>query len=100
MPKIKVIYLPISEILKYWNTETLESHWLTAIFAFTWELDFSQACGFLRMSMNHKNFDFTQIPDKTNHIISLKGPKTMFLGHFWPFLRDRDFFEKSKLYHA
>ena len=37
------------------------------------------------MLMNHKNFHFTQIPDKTNDIIFLKSPKTMFLGHFWQF---------------
>ena len=54
--------------------------------AITWELDFSQACSFRRMLMNHKNFHFTQIPDKTNDMIFLKSPKTMFLGHFWPFL--------------
>ena len=75
-----------SQILIYqWNTDDLrilKSHWLRAIFAFTWELDFSQACSFLRMLMNHKNFDFTQIPDKTNDAIFLKSPKTMFLGHF------------------
>ena len=38
------------------------------------------------MLMNHKNFNFTQIPDKTNDEIFLKSPKAMFLGHFWPFL--------------
>ena len=32
------------------------------------------------MLMNHKNFHFTQIPDKTNDVIFLKSPKTMFLG--------------------
>ena len=32
--------------------------------------------------MNHKNFNFTQIPDKTNDEIFLKSPKAMFLGHF------------------
>ena len=37
------------------------------------------------MLMNHKNFHFTQIPDKTNDMIFLESPKTMFLGHFWPF---------------
>ena len=38
------------------------------------------------MLMNHKNFDFTQIPGKTNDVIFLKGPKTMFLvifDHFY-----------------
>ena len=34
------------------------------------------------MLMNHKNFHFTQILDKTNDEIFLKSPKTMFLGHF------------------
>ena len=34
--------------------------------------------------MNHKNFHFTQIPDKTNDVIFFKSPKTMFLDHFCP----------------
>ena len=51
----------------------------------TREPDFSQACSFRRMLMNHKNFHFTQILDKTNDIIFLKSPKTMFFGPFWPF---------------
>ena len=78
-----------SQILIYkWNTDDLrilKSYWLRAFFAFTWELDFSQACSFFRMLMNHKNIDFTQISDKTNDVIFFKSPKTMFLGHFWPF---------------
>ena len=57
-----------SQILIYkWNTDDLrilKSHWLRVNFAFIWELDFSQVCSFLRMLMIHKNFDFTQIPDK------------------------------------
>ena len=47
--------------------------------------------------MNHKNIHFTQIPDKTNNMIFLKCPKTMFRGifdHFWSFLPDGDFFPK------
>ena len=91
-----------SQILIYqWNTDELrilKSHWLRTIFAFTWELDFSQTCSFLRMLMNHKNF--TQIPDKTNDMSFLKSPKTMFLGHFWSFLPDRDFFQKIQLCHT
>ena len=47
------------------------------------------------MLMNHKNFHFTQIPDKTNDVIFLKSPKTMLLGHFWLFLLDGDFFPKN-----
>ena len=38
------------------------------------------------MLMNHKNFHLTQVPDKTNDVIFSKSPKTMFLGHFRPFL--------------
>ena len=58
----------------------------TAIVAkgLTWKLDFSQACSFYRMLMDYKNFDFTQIPGKTNDIIFLKSPETMLFGHFWP----------------
>ena len=93
-----------SQILSYqWNTDdlrTLKSHWLRAIFAFTWELDFSQARSFLRTLMNHENFDFTQIPGKTNNMIFLKSSKNTFLGHFWPFLPDRDFFQKIQLSHT
>ena len=36
--------------------------------------------------MNHKNFHLTQISDKTNDMIFLKSPETLFLGYFWPFL--------------
>ena len=68
-------------IKEYWNLIGREQ-----FLAITWEPDFSQACSFCRMLMNHKNFHFTQIPDKTNDMIFLKSPKTMFLGHFWPFL--------------
>ena len=30
------------------------------------------------MLMNHKNFHLKQIPDKTNDVIFLKSPKTLF----------------------
>ena len=36
--------------------------------------------------MNLKNFRFTQITDKTNGVIFFKSPKTLFMGHFRPFL--------------
>ena len=49
------------------------------------------------MLMNHKNFAFTQIPDKINDVIFLKRQKNMFLGHFWPFLPDGSFFQKLQL---
>ena len=82
VPKIKVRYSSINEILtikEYWNLIGWEP-----FLAITWEPDFSQACSFWRMLMNHKNF--TQIPDRTNDVIFLKCPKTLFLGHFWLFL--------------
>ena len=65
-------------IKEYWNLIGREP-----FLAVTWEPDFSQACSFCRMLMNHKNFHFTQIPDKTNDVIFLKIPKAMILGHFW-----------------
>ena len=82
------------QILIYlWNTDDLrilKSHWLRAIFAFTWELDFSQPCSFLRMLMNHKNFYFTQIPNKTNDVIFLKSP-----GPFLTIFTWWEFFPKN-----
>ena len=71
MPKIKVRYLSISEILtikEYWNFIDREQ-----FLAITWEPDISQTCSFRRMSVNHKNFRFTQIPDETNDMIFLKS---------------------------
>ena len=82
MPKIKVRYLSISEILKikeYWNLIGREP-----FLVITWEADFSQACSF-RTLMNHKIFHFTQIPDNNNDVIFLKSPKTIILGHFGHF---------------
>ena len=73
---------------------------MRAIFAFTLQLDFFQACNFVRMLMNHKKFNFTQIPDKTNDVISLKSPRTMILGHIGPFLRDGDFLQKIQRCHT
>ena len=84
VPKIKVRYSSINEILtikEYWNLISQEQ-----FLAITWEPDFSKACSFCRMLMNHKNFCFTQFPDKTNDVIFLKSPKTLFLEHFWPLL--------------
>ena len=80
-------------IKEYWNLIGQEP-----FLALTWETDFSQACSFCRMLMNHKNFRCTQIRDKTNDLIFLKSPKTLFWGHFWPFLvifAQRGFFHKS-----
>ena len=82
--------LDINLLVIYWRLKNTEIS-----LAITWERDFSQACSFCRMLTNHKNSHFTQIPDKTNVVIFLKSPKTMFLGHFWPFLPNGDFFKKS-----
>ena len=65
----KVRYQSISEILmikEYWNLIGRES-----LVSLTWDLDFSQVCSFSRMLMNHKRFDFTQIPGKYNDEIFL-----------------------------
>ena len=50
--------------------------------------------------MNHKNFHFTESPDKTNDVIFLESPKTMFFGHYWSFLPNGDFFQKIRLSHT
>ena len=63
MPNINIRYWCISEILmvkEYWNLIGQQP-----FLAIAWESDFSQACSFRRILMNHKNFHFTQIPDKT-----------------------------------
>ena len=65
----------IDLLMKYTCQRILKFHWPRAISALTWEPDFSQACSFRRMLMNHNNFRFTGIPDKTNDVIFLKNPK-------------------------
>ena len=55
------------------------------------------------MLMNHKNFHFTQIPDKTNDVIFLKSPKTIFwaiFDNFWLFLPDGEFSQNIWLCHT
>ena len=54
-------------------------------------------------NVNHKNFHFTQIPGKTNDVIFLKSPKTVFwaiFDHFWSILPNGDFFQKIRLCHT
>ena len=85
MPKIKVRFSSINEILK------IKEHWNLIVWgpfsAIVWEPGSSQTCSFLRTLMNHQNFRFTKIPNsKTNDVIFLKSPKTLLLGHFWPLL--------------
>ena len=75
----------INLLLKYWRLKNTEIS-----LAEIWQADFSQACSFCRMLINHKNYYFTQIPDKTNDVIFLKSLKTIFgpfltiFGHFCP----------------
>ena len=64
------------------DSRILQSHWPGTIFGSNLSTRFSQGCSFRRMLMNHKNFRFTQMPDKSNDMIFLKSPKTLFLGHF------------------
>ena len=70
---------------KYWWLKNTEISLTKGHFLLTWEPDFYQACSFHRMLMNYNNCRFTPISDKTNNIF-LKSPKTLFLGHFLPFL--------------
>ena len=94
----------INLLVKYWRL--FEEYWnlidRELFLDITWEPDFPQACSFHRMLINHKNFHFTQIPDKTNDVIFLKSLKTMFLGHFWPFFGHTCpmgiFFQKIRLW--
>ena len=54
------------------------------------------------MLINHKNFRFTQIPDKTDDMIFLKIQKPCFWAtfyHFWSFSPYGDFFQKFRLCH-
>ena len=71
----------ISTIKEYWNLIGREQ-----FLAITWEPDFSQACNFRKMLMNHKNFCFTYIPDKTNDMIFLSKKKKSKNPVFGPFL--------------
>ena len=93
----------INLLVTYWRLKNTETSLTKSHFWLTWEPDFSQACSFCRMLINHKNFHFTQIPDKTNDVIFLKVQKTMFLGifyNFWSFLPDVDFFQIIRLCHT
>ena len=66
--------ITISEIMtikEYWNLIVWEP-----FLAITWEPDFSEACSFRRMLMNHRNFHFTQIPEKWGFF-----PKNLALSH-------------------
>ena len=88
----------ISTIKEYWNLIGREQ-----VLAITWEPDFSQACNFRKLLVNHKNFCFTYIPDKTNDMIFWKVQKPCLwaiFDHFWSFLPDGDFFQKIRFCHT
>ena len=55
-----------NHLVKFWQLKNTEISLAKRHFLLTWELDFSQASSFYRMLMNHKNFHFEQISDKTN----------------------------------
>ena len=66
----------INLLVKYW--------WFKNTEISTWELDFSQACSFRRMLLDHKYFDFTQIfrktkffPDAEFFHTTIYGPLTL-----------------------
>ena len=92
-------FMPKSDnlLVKYWQLKNTETSLAERHFQ---ELDFPRAWSFGTMLMNHNNFHFTQIPDKTNDLIFLKSPKTMFSDHFWSFLPNGNFFQKIRLCHV
>ena len=98
MPKIKVRYTSISEILtikEYWNLIGPEP-----LFAIIWETRFFPSMQFSQNVNESEGLSLTQIRDKTNDKIFLKSPKTMYLGHFWAFLPKWRFFpEKCRSQH-
>ena len=98
VPKIKVKYQPVNEILM--TKEYLNLIGREPFLAITWEPDFSQACLFCKMLMNNKNLRFTPILDKTDDLKFLKSPRNLIWGHFWSLLLDGDFFKKILLCHA
>ena len=65
----------INLLVKYWLLKNTEISLAGSHFWLTWEPDFSQAGSFCRMLMNHKNFHFTKITDKTNDTIFKKKSK-------------------------
>ena len=49
----------INLLVTYWRLKNTETSLTKSHFWLTWEPDFSQACSFRRMLMNHMNFRFT-----------------------------------------
>ena len=61
--------------MKYCRLKNTEISLAESFFGYNLRASFSQACSFRRMLMNHnnhKNYHFTQNPDKTNGMIFLK----------------------------
>ena len=69
--------------------------------AIIWKPDFCQTCSSCKMLKDHSYFHFRAFSDKTNDMIFLKIPKTLFSYQFWLFLvffSQRAFFSKSPLH--
>ena len=84
----------INLFVKYWqlkNTAEISLAW-RGFFVIIWEPDFSHACSFCRMLMNHKNFHLTWrdfLKKSKNHVFG------SFLTIFRSFLPNGDFFQKN-----
>ena len=81
------------------NQRILQSDWLKTFLALTREPDFSQTCGFRRMTENHNIFRFKPFLATANDSIFHKCPKTLFLGTFGQIWAERDFSRKIRLRH-
>ena len=71
--------------MKCWWLKNNQISLAKSHFGYNLRTRFFPSMQFSQMLMNRNNFHFTQIPDKTNDLIFLKSPKTMFLGHFRSF---------------
>ena len=71
----------INLLVKYWWLKNTEISLAESHFGYNLRTRFFTSIQFSQILMNHKNFHFTQIPDKTKGVIL----KTMLWGHFWSF---------------
>ena len=64
--------------LEFWQIKNTEISLAKNILGYNLRTRFFPSMqSFCRMLMNHRNFCFTQIPDKTNDMIFLGSPKTL-----------------------
>ena len=91
-------------LMKYWRLKNTEISLAKSHFWLQLENQiFPKHAVFAERLLNHKNFRFTQIPEKTNDMIFLISPKTLSLDHFWSFLvfyAHGDFFQKIQYFHT